>query len=190
MRRIDFSRLWPRAALALAALLASALQPLQAQTDPAANFPNKPIRMIVPFAAGGGNDIFARLVGAKASEFLGQQFVIENRPAAGGRIAAEFVANQPGDGYTIFVGASGVMSISAAVALSSHISDSGNSKAASQPARAPSWRRKYRQKIPTVPNAASADGNRAAHSVTPPAGQLRSAMAAYMPGGLVSNGSP
>ena len=115
MRRIDFSRLWPRAALALAALLASALQPLQAQTDPAANFPNKPIRMIVPFAAGGGNDIFARLVGAKASEFLGQQFVIENRPAAGGRIAAEFVANQPGDGYTIFVGASGVMSISAAV---------------------------------------------------------------------------
>ena len=115
MRRIDFSGLWPRAALALAALLASALQPLQAQTDPAANFPNKPIRMIVPFAAGGGNDIFARLVGAKASEFLGQQFVIENRPAAGGRIAAEFVANQPSDGYTIFVGASGVMSISAAV---------------------------------------------------------------------------
>ena len=115
MRRIDFSGLWPRAALAQAALLASALQPLQAQTDPAANFPNKPIRMIVPFAAGGGNDIFARLVGAKASEFLGQQFVIENRPAAGGRIAAEFAANQPGDGYTIFVGASGVMSISAAV---------------------------------------------------------------------------
>src|SRR6476620_7732631 len=83
--------------------------------DPAANYPNKPIRLIVPFAAGGGNDIFARLVTNKASEFLGQQFVIENRPAAGGRVAAEFVARAPADGYTIFIGASGVMSISAAV---------------------------------------------------------------------------
>jgi len=115
MRSIGILRLLTRAMLALAALLATASHPLQAQTDPAANFPNKPIRMIVPFAAGGGNDIFARLVGAKASEFLGQQFVIENRPAAGGRIAAEFAAHQPGDGYTVFVGASGVMSISAAV---------------------------------------------------------------------------
>src|SRR3954467_10181337 len=107
------SRLFAHATVAIAALLVA--QPSQAQTDPAANYPNKPIRMIVPFAAGGGNDIFARLVTAKASELLGQQFVIENRPAAGGRVAAEFVANQPGDGYTIFVGASGVMSISAAV---------------------------------------------------------------------------
>ena len=115
MRSIGILRLLSRATLAFAALLATAAYPMQAQTDPAANFPNKPIRMIVPFAAGGGNDIFARLVGAKASEFLGQQFVIENRPAAGGRIAAEFAAHQPGDGYTVFVGASGVMSISAAV---------------------------------------------------------------------------
>jgi tripartite-type tricarboxylate transporter receptor subunit TctC len=114
MRSIGVLRYLPRAACVVAALLAG-IVPLSAQIDPAANYPNKPIRMIVPFAAGGGNDIFARLVGAKASEFLGQQFVIENRPAAGGRIAAEFVAHQPGDGYTIFVGASGVMSISAAV---------------------------------------------------------------------------
>jgi tripartite-type tricarboxylate transporter receptor subunit TctC len=106
-------RLLTHATVAIAALLVT--QPSQAQTDPAAAFPNKPIRLIVPFAAGGGNDIFARLVTAKASEYLGQQFVIENRPAAGGRVAAEFVANQPGDGYTIFIGASGVMSISAAV---------------------------------------------------------------------------
>src|SRR5207244_6916136 len=114
MRRIDFSGLWPRAAFALAALLASALQPLQAQTDPAANFPSKPIRVIVPFAAGGGNDIFARLVGQKAGEILGQPFIIENRPAAGGRPAAEYVTHQPADGYTLFVGASGVMSVAAA----------------------------------------------------------------------------
>src|SRR5437899_10833628 len=97
---ISFSRLFAHATVAIATLFAA--QPSQAQTDPAAGFPNKPIRMIVPFAAGGGNDIFARLVGNKAAEFLGQQFVIENRPAAGGRVAAEFVANQPGDGYTIF----------------------------------------------------------------------------------------
>jgi tripartite-type tricarboxylate transporter receptor subunit TctC len=114
MTSIGILRYLPRAALALAAMLAGAA-PLKAQTDPAATFPNKPIKVIVPFAAGGGNDIFARLVGAKAAEFLGQQLVIENRPAAGGRIAADFAAHQPADGYTVFVGASGVMSISAAV---------------------------------------------------------------------------
>src|SRR3954463_10615840 len=108
-------RVLARVALALAALLASAAHPLQAQSDPAANYPNKPIRLIVPFAAGGGNDIFARLVGQKLGEIIGQTLVIENRPAAGGRVAAEFVVNQPADGYTLFVGASGVMSISAAV---------------------------------------------------------------------------
>src|SRR6266702_2742069 len=69
-----------KAALALAVLLATAIDPLGAQTDPAANFPNKPIRLIVGFAAGGGNDIFARLVGQKLSEFLGQSLVIANFP--------------------------------------------------------------------------------------------------------------
>ena len=83
--------------------------------DAAANYPNKPIRVIVPFAAGGGNDIFARLVGQKLGEILGQTVIIENKPGAGGRIAAEYVMNQPHDGYTLFVGASGVMSIAAAV---------------------------------------------------------------------------
>ena len=82
--------------------------------DAAANYPNKPIRVIVPFAAGGGNDIFARLVGQKLSEILGQPVINENKPGAGGRIAAEYVMNQPHDGYTLFIGASGVMSIAAA----------------------------------------------------------------------------
>ena len=82
--------------------------------DAAAGFPNKPIRVIVPFAAGGGNDIFARLVGNKVSEILGQPVINENKPGAGGRIAAEYVMNQPHDGYTLFIGASGVMSIAAA----------------------------------------------------------------------------
>jgi len=101
------------AALALSALFGGAAA--QAQSDPAAAYPDKPIRLVVPFAAGGGNDIFARVVGAKASEILGQQLFIENRPAAGGRVAADFVIRQPADGYTLFVGASGVMSISAAI---------------------------------------------------------------------------
>ncbi|MBM3609547.1 MAG: tripartite tricarboxylate transporter substrate binding protein [Alphaproteobacteria bacterium] len=81
----------------------------------AASFPNKPVRVIVPFGAGGGNDIFARLVTAKLTEMTGTQVVIENRPAAGGRVAADFVAKSAPDGYTIFVGASGVMSIATAV---------------------------------------------------------------------------
>jgi len=96
-------------------IVATTCHPAAAQTDAAANFPNKPIRVIVPFAAGGGNDIFARLVGAKLQEILGQSLIIENRPAAGGRVSAEFVASQPADGYTLFVGASGVMSIASAV---------------------------------------------------------------------------
>jgi tripartite-type tricarboxylate transporter receptor subunit TctC len=112
MQSIGISRIVAGAAVALAVIAGFA--PAQAQDD-AANYPNKPIRVIVPFAAGGGNDIFARLVGAKLSEILGQQLVIENRPAAGGRPAAEFVSNQPADGYTLFVGASGVMSIASAV---------------------------------------------------------------------------
>ena len=97
------------------ALLLGAASPAAAQIDPATNYPTKPIRMIVGFAAGGGNDIFARLVGQKLGEILGQSIVIENRPAAGGRQSAEYVANQPADGYTLLVGASGMMSVAAAV---------------------------------------------------------------------------
>jgi tripartite-type tricarboxylate transporter receptor subunit TctC len=115
MARIGFPRKFIIAALALPALLAAAIAPAWAQNDPAAGYPARPIRMIVGFAAGGGNDIFARLVGQKLSELIGQTVVIENRPAAGGRSAAEYVANQPADGYTLMVGASGMMSVAAAV---------------------------------------------------------------------------
>ncbi len=83
--------------------------------DAAAGFPDKPIRLIVGFAAGGGNDIFARLVGQKLGDILGQTVVIENRPGAGGRLSAEYVAGQPADGYTLLVGASGMMSVAAAI---------------------------------------------------------------------------
>ena len=102
-----------RALLAAAFGVVAAAAAASAQ-DAAANYPSKPIRVIVPFAAGGGNDIFARLVGQKLGEILGQPVINENKPGAGGRIAAEYVMNQPHDGYTLFVGASGVMSVAAA----------------------------------------------------------------------------
>ncbi len=98
-------------ALGLLLLLAAAMVPARAQND----YPTKPIRVIVGFAAGGGNDIFARLVGAKLSEILGQSVVVENKPGAGGRLSAEYVSQQPADGYTLLVGASGAMSIAAAI---------------------------------------------------------------------------
>jgi tripartite-type tricarboxylate transporter receptor subunit TctC len=91
--------------------LAAASAPAFAQSD----YPTKPIRVVVGFAAGGGNDIFARLVGAKLGEILGQSVVIENKPAGGGRLAAEYAAHQPADGYNLLVGASGMMSIAAAI---------------------------------------------------------------------------
>ncbi len=94
-----------------ALVAAGAAAPADAQGD----YPNRPIRMIVGFAAGGGNDIFARLVGAKLGDILGQTVLVENRPGAGGRLSAEYVSNQPADGYTLLVGASGAMSIAAAI---------------------------------------------------------------------------
>src|SRR3569833_2219143 len=93
----------------LAAVVAVVAAIPAAIAQDAANYPTKPIRVIVPFAAGGGNDIFARLVGQKLGEILGQSVINENKPGAGGRIAAEYVMNQPHDGYTLFVGACGVL---------------------------------------------------------------------------------
>jgi Tripartite tricarboxylate transporter family receptor len=68
----------------------------------AQTYPTRPVRWIVGFAAGGGNDITARLMGQRLTERLGQPFVIENRPGAGTNIAAEVVVNAPPDGYTLF----------------------------------------------------------------------------------------
>ena len=84
----------------LALLAATCFGSAFAQSDPAANFPTRPIRVIIPFGAGGGNDLFARLVGQKFSELIGQTVVIENKPGAGGRLAAAQVMEMPADGYT------------------------------------------------------------------------------------------
>jgi len=94
---------------ALAAVLA-----LSVGVGRADDYPSRPIRFIVGFAAGGGNDLFARLVVKKFEELTGATGIVENRAGAGGRLSSEYVAKQPPDGYTVLVGATGQMSIAAA----------------------------------------------------------------------------
>jgi tripartite-type tricarboxylate transporter receptor subunit TctC len=81
----------------------------------AQGFPSKPIRVVIPFVAGGSSDIVGRAIGSKFQEFLGQPAVVENKPGANGAIAAEFVAKSDPDGHTILVGSIGVFSINAAL---------------------------------------------------------------------------
>src|SRR6185436_8300747 len=78
-------------------------------------WPAKPIRIVIPFVAGGSSDIVGRAIGSKYQEILGQPAVVENRPGANGAIAAEFVAKSAPDGYTILVGSIGVFSINSAL---------------------------------------------------------------------------
>ena len=93
----------------LLALLALAGLGITAHAQPAAaDWPNKPIRWVVPFPPGGAMDAIARTLGEKAGKTLGQPFVIENKPGAGGNIGADYVAKQPGDGYTMMITSIGV----------------------------------------------------------------------------------
>src|SRR4029079_672755 len=69
----------------------------------AQGYPSKPAKVIVPYPPGGPTDIVARVVSQKLSDQMGQQFIVENRPGAGGNIGAEAVAKGPADGYTLLV---------------------------------------------------------------------------------------
>lgn len=100
-----------RVALAALCLSVLALVPALAQAE----YPNRPIRIVVGFTPGGGNDIIARVFGQKLSESLGQPVIIENKPGAGAILATEYVARSAPDGYTLLVGASGAMVINPAV---------------------------------------------------------------------------
>ncbi len=84
--------------------------PAQAQA-----FPSKPVKLVVPFAPGGGNDAFARLLGQKLGEAWKQAVVIDNRAGAGGNIGTEFVTKAAPDGYTLLLGHTGTLSINPAL---------------------------------------------------------------------------
>ena len=87
--------------LALLALLA--MNPASAQPNPAQTWPSRPVRVIVPFPAGGVTDVGARIVGQKLAEALGQPVVIENRPGASGTLGVDAVTKATPDGYTILI---------------------------------------------------------------------------------------
>jgi tripartite-type tricarboxylate transporter receptor subunit TctC len=102
------------AAITLAVICAVHAVASIAQTPAPANFPSRPLRLIVPFAPGGGNDILARILATQLAAGLGQQTLVDNRPGAAGITATEIVARASPDGYTLLLGFMGPLAISPA----------------------------------------------------------------------------
>ncbi|MGO4306706.1 MULTISPECIES: Bug family tripartite tricarboxylate transporter substrate binding protein [unclassified Cupriavidus] len=91
--------------------LQSAWLPTLAVAAPEDSYPDKAVRIVVPFAAGGSTDVVARILAEKLQEQFKQPFVVDNRAGASGNIGAELVAKSPADGYTLLMGATGILSI-------------------------------------------------------------------------------
>jgi tripartite-type tricarboxylate transporter receptor subunit TctC len=98
--------------LLLSFFVASALIILPAR---AADYPNRPVTLVVAFPPGGPSDVLARIVGKKMGDIFGQTFVIENRPGAGGNIAADSVAHATADGYTLLMGNNSILATNEAL---------------------------------------------------------------------------
>jgi tripartite-type tricarboxylate transporter receptor subunit TctC len=109
--------MFSRRRLLHAGLLAPALPALTtvATGQSGGAYPNRAVRLVVGFPPGGGNDIIARLLADKLGKSLAQTVIVENKPGAGGAVAAAFMKSQPADGYTLMVGASGAMVIGPAI---------------------------------------------------------------------------
>ncbi|MGR4872377.1 Bug family tripartite tricarboxylate transporter substrate binding protein [Variovorax sp. LARHSF232] len=97
--------------LLAACVLAGASAPALAQAD----YPARPIKLLVPFAPGGATDVLGRLLAAELGEKLGQPVVVENKPGAGTVVAASIAANAPADGYTLLLGASTTLTLNPAI---------------------------------------------------------------------------
>jgi len=95
------TRAMMNALFAAAASLSLGAPAAAQKADPAAGFPNRPIRIVIPFTPGGQPDIFSRMIGQKVGETLGQQVVVDNRPGAGGMIGSKIVAESNPDGHTL-----------------------------------------------------------------------------------------
>ncbi|MFW7348951.1 MAG: Bug family tripartite tricarboxylate transporter substrate binding protein [Pigmentiphaga sp.] len=105
--------LLPRArrAAAFAALMASAAAGVAHAQDAASGYPNRPLRLVVPFTPGGSTDILGRTIGQQLNQAWGQAVVVENVPGAGGSIGADKVAKAPADGYTLLMGHIGTLAV-------------------------------------------------------------------------------
>jgi len=104
-----------RSVISVLTLLFAVSAPSFAADNAADNYPNKPIRLVVPYPPGGGYDILARLLGQKLTERWGQQVIVDNRPGANGNIGAAAAAKSPPDGYTLLIGGIGPNAINASL---------------------------------------------------------------------------